>query len=128
MSLPTITSIRSAPFETLPEVLHRTRAGGMRAHTSAARLATLIASGQVTVTRTEVAVSADIRLPPRVGAESDDHRLMRAAGRNLVLACDPSALTGMEVALSSAGMKRRFDGFAVTRYGAEHSGGYFADE
>lgn len=117
MPLPTTISILAAPADTLPAILHRTRNGGMRAHTSAARLATMVASGMVSVARTEVAMPANLRLPPRVGAESDDHRLLRALGRELVLSCDPSALVGMEVSMTYGDLRRRLDGLAITTYG-----------
>ncbi len=117
MLLPTSQHIHADPVATLPATLHRTRSGGLRPHCNAHGLAARIASGEIIVTSVSADIEPDGRLPRQVGSESEDHRQLRAATAQIILAADPNAVVGMEVAMTYDDRSRRFDTFAVTVQG-----------
>ena len=118
MPFPSPQHIHTDPVATLPATLHRTRNGGLRPHCNAHGLAARIASGEIIVTSVSADIEPDSRLPRQVGSESEDHRQLRAATARIVLAADPNAVVGMEVAMTYDDRSRRFDVFAVTAQGA----------
>ena len=116
--LPTTLQILADPVALLPKLLHTTRTGGVRPLCRCARLAAQIASGSVMVASLEISLQPNSPLPRRTGSESDDHRRLRDAAARILRNVDSEAVIAQEVMVDCGPLKRRFDCFAATTFGA----------